>query len=54
MRGMGNKCLRKAVESFIMSALLMVVAYQTGILEELFKRYNPHLFEQPIAHTLDV
>ena len=47
MRGMGNKCIRKALESMLMSAIVMGIAYQSGYLNEFMFRLNPELFEAP-------
>ena len=47
MRGMGNKCVRKVLESMLFSAIIMGVAYQTGYLNEFMFRMNPQLFEAP-------
>ena len=44
MRGFGNKCLRKMLETMLMSAFFMLFMYATGILEHGFKAMNPDLF----------
>ena len=51
MRGMGNKCLKKACESLCFSAVMMVVLYQTGLLEQYLLYLNPHLAQPAKAVT---
>ena len=41
MRGMGNKCLKKALESLLFSAVTCAILYQTGALEYAFRKLNP-------------
>ena len=48
MRGIGNKCLRKSIESLAMAAFVMVVLYYSGGLNYILFKLNPHLFEAPI------
>ena len=43
MRGFGNKCLRKMLETMLMSAFFILFMYMTGILEHGFKIMNPDL-----------
>ena len=51
MRGFGNKCLRKMLETMLMSALFMLAMYATGILEQGFKYMNPGLLKVKEAPT---
>ena len=43
MRGLGNKCLRKILESLVLAALMMVFMYYTGLIDEFILYFNPGL-----------
>ena len=49
MRGMGNKCLRKILESLVMSAIIMAFLHQSGLLKQIMFKISPQLFESKIA-----
>ena len=49
MRGMGNKCLRKILESLVLSAVIMAFLHQSGLLKEIMFKISPQLFERKIA-----
>ena len=48
MRSMGNRCLRKLIETAIMAAVVTCGLYHFGILEWGYKKMNPQLFEKPL------
>ena len=37
MRGFGNKCLRKMLETLVMSAIMTLIMHQTGLLDVAMK-----------------
>ena len=43
MRGLGNKCLRKILESLVLAALMMVFMYYTGMIDQFILYFNPEL-----------
>ena len=49
MRGMGNKCLRKILESLVLSAIIMAFLHQSGLLQQIMFKLSPQLFERKIA-----
>ena len=50
MRSMGNKCLRKLIETAIMAALLTFAMFQFGFMDIVIKKLNPQLYERPIVN----
>mmetsp|Transcript_8756 Transcript_8756/g.12007 ORF Transcript_8756/g.12007 Transcript_8756/m.12007 type:complete len:114 (+) Transcript_8756:398-739(+) len=43
MRGLGHKCMRKGLESLLMAAVMMLVMYYTGFIDQFLLYMNPHL-----------
>ena len=52
MRGFGNKCLQKFLETMVMAAISMLILYYTGGLEKALHYMNPGVFDKKISDDL--
>ena len=43
MRGIGSKCMKKAVESVFMAVFITVAMYYSGMFDQFLKYFNPGL-----------
>ena len=43
MRGLGNKCLKKLLESLVLAAAMMVLMYYTGAIDQFLIYFNPEI-----------